>query len=805
MGRVLQGLDFAVTRLRSGAHQHAKTPRLRVWLLCLGIFAVFALSAMSQQNIALPAGMAYDTNGNLFIADSSLHQVVEVSVGGVLSIVAGSGAQGFGGDGAAATSALLNEPEGIAVGADGTLFIADTGNRRIRAVSHGVITTVAGSGARGNGGDGGPASVVTFDRPTALALTANAGLLICDTGNDRVRLLVNGTMQAFAGSGTQGFAGDGGPATSAQLDSPEGVAVSPDGRVVVADSHNQRLRTVGVDGLIRTVAGTGARGYAGDGGPATAAKLSLPRGVSVTASGAVIFADSNNQRIRMIDAGGNISTLAGNGVQGSSADAASANDAALNVPNGVAVSPYGATALGDLSAQTLRAVAANGKVYLVPAPFSRTSSVALTVPPSVIYGQTTASVMVTAAAGPQGKVELDEAGNAVGSGLLATGPLSIPLPGLSAGNHSLTASYAGDGVNPAATSAVIPFVIQPANVTARANAVSVAYGEALPPFSGAIAGILPQDASNVSVIYSTSATPLAGVGSYAIEATLTGKASGNYTLSNASTAGSLTVSQAKSTTAMQAVSQSSYAGLPLQLTATISPQFAGSPTGEVDFVENGAVVARAIARNGTASASYLSPSAGSHVVTASYVGDGNFLGSSSNAQSITVGAMPDFALASTASSQSVQAGLIASFLLNVTPQGGAFTGSVTFSVSGLPPGAQATFSPAAVVPGSLGASTTLNIQTAAIKAGLIPLGDYSPIEWLAFIPIVLRLRRRKVRYITVLGCTLFALTTLGCGARTVGDASVAASRSFPVQITATSTNLAGNVVTHTAVVTLTVQ
>ena len=178
----------------------------------------------------------------------------------------------------------------------------------------------------------------TFRLPNALAIDASGALLVCDSGNERVRRISAGVIQTVAGNGVQGFAGRWWRRpTNAEFDTPMGLAVAGDGRIFVADSHNQRIRVIATNGVITTFAGNGVGGYAGDGGPATAASLALPRGLMVTSSGAVIFADSNNQRLRMVDPSGTISTIAGSGVQGAASDGVAAGSVAMNSPRGVAI------------------------------------------------------------------------------------------------------------------------------------------------------------------------------------------------------------------------------------------------------------------------------------------------------------------------------------------------------------------------------------------------------------------------------------------------------------------------------------
>jgi sugar lactone lactonase YvrE len=217
-----------------------------------------------------PTGIAYDPAGNLYVADAGRHQVFEATLSGAWLLVAGSGVQGFSGDGGAAISAELNSPQAVAVGPDGTLYIADTGNQRIRAVANGIITTFAGNGSAGHSGDGGPATAASLAQPNALALDLTGALLICDSANHRIRRIAGGILTTIAGNGIQGFSGDGGAATAAELDTPSAVTVSSSGAIFIADAHNHRIRVIATDGIITTYA----------------AQLALPLGVAVDSSGA---------------------------------------------------------------------------------------------------------------------------------------------------------------------------------------------------------------------------------------------------------------------------------------------------------------------------------------------------------------------------------------------------------------------------------------------------------------------------------------------------------------------------------------
>ena len=336
-----------------------------VWAaLAAALLSACGARAQTSAQLLLPSAMAYDSAGNVYFADTNRNQVLEATLGGQLVVVAGSGVQGFGGDGGPAASAELNSPQGVAVGADGTLYIADTGNQRVRAVTTGTISTFAGNGVRGFAGDGGLPTAAEFAVPVAITLDASGALLICDSANHRVRRIAGGVVTTIAGNGVQGFAGDGGTAAAAELDSPMGVAVAGDGRIFIADSRNHRVRVVSAAGVIATFAGTGVAGFAGDGGVATSAELALPRGLVLMPNGALLIADENNQRVRMVNTAGVISTVQGTGVQGSSTgDGVSALAAMLNSPRAVGVSKFTQPAVTDSANKLLRVEAANAALY----------------------------------------------------------------------------------------------------------------------------------------------------------------------------------------------------------------------------------------------------------------------------------------------------------------------------------------------------------------------------------------------------------------------------------------------------------
>ena len=294
--------------------------------------------------LADPQGVALDSSGNLFIADTLNHRVIRVTSGGAAGVVAGIGSPGYSGDGGLATSAQFNQPVGVAVASDGTVYVADRNNHVIRKfLVGGTIATVAGNGTSGWSGDNGPAAAAQLAAPSGVALDSSGNLYIADTNNNRIRMVTaaNHTIATIAGTGSGGFSGDGGPAAAANLFFPAGIAVDAGNNIYFSDSGNNRIRRFTAGGDIVTVAGGGVCCGLGDGGPATAANLSSPAGVAVDSSGNIYIGDSGNQRVRAVTAqNGIITPVAGNGVAGAAAGQ-------LNGPAGVTTDSRGELYVAD--------------------------------------------------------------------------------------------------------------------------------------------------------------------------------------------------------------------------------------------------------------------------------------------------------------------------------------------------------------------------------------------------------------------------------------------------------------------------
>ena len=261
----------------------------------------------TQAYLAYPQKVAVDAAGDLFISDATTNTVREVNQAtGVITTVVGNGVAGYSGDGGPATSAELNGPIGLALDAAGDLYIGDTSNNVVRMVNHatGVITTVAGNGNQGYSGDGQAAASAQLNSPTYLVVGSSGDLFIADSGNNRVREVnhATGVITTVAGNGNGGYSGDGEAATSAQLNFPQGLAMDAAGNLFIADSSNNRIREVNhATGNITTVAGNGTGGESGDTGPATTAELNYPTDVTVDPAGDLFIADTQNYSVREVN------------------------------------------------------------------------------------------------------------------------------------------------------------------------------------------------------------------------------------------------------------------------------------------------------------------------------------------------------------------------------------------------------------------------------------------------------------------------------------------------------------------------
>ncbi|MGA3017523.1 MAG: IPT/TIG domain-containing protein [Bryobacteraceae bacterium] len=324
-------------------------------------------AAANLAGLVTPFALALDSSGQVFFAENGDSRIRKIDTKGNISTIAGNGTAGFSGDGSAGSGAELNFPTGVAVDSSGNVYIADLVNLRIRKLtSGGTISTVAGNGKYSYSGDGGQATSAQLNTPQAVASDSSGNVYIADTVNNVVRkVTASGVISTIAGNGTAGSGGDGGAATSAQLHSPQGIAVDASGNIYVADTQNARVRKIS-GGAINTVAGNGTAGFGGDGGAATSAQLNIPAGLAVDGAGNLYIADFSNNRVRKVTfPGGAITTLAGNGLAGYSGDGGPAAGAQLTTPVGLATDSSGNVYIADTGNNAVRVVNSSGIVSTV--------------------------------------------------------------------------------------------------------------------------------------------------------------------------------------------------------------------------------------------------------------------------------------------------------------------------------------------------------------------------------------------------------------------------------------------------------
>jgi sugar lactone lactonase YvrE len=310
--------------------------------------------------INTPWGLAIDSQDRVYFADSALNAVRRINSNGTVTTIAGTGTAGSTGDGGPATAARLSAPVRLAFDPAGNLYIADSGNNKIRKVTPaGIISTVAGTGTAGNTGDGGQATAARLRTPYDMAFGPDGSMYIADRANHKIRRVApNGVISTFAGTGSAGYNGDDIAATSARLNSPYGVDVDADGNVYIADFDNERVRKVDANRIISTFAGTGVATIDGDGGPAVEAGLHKPQYVHVTPSGDVYIGESNNNRVRLVH-DGSIDTVAGSGQFGYVGDGGSPLFSTWSRPSAIALDSHGNLWVADRGNRRIRVINAS--------------------------------------------------------------------------------------------------------------------------------------------------------------------------------------------------------------------------------------------------------------------------------------------------------------------------------------------------------------------------------------------------------------------------------------------------------------
>jgi hypothetical protein len=700
----------------------------------------------TSATFASPSAVAYDASGNLYIADRDNHVVRMVSPAGIVTTVAGTGQPGFGGDNGAATSAYLDSPSGVAVDASGNLYIADSHNQRVRIVSNGQITTVAGNGTAGFVGDGSSATAAELSLPNAVAVDTSGNLYIADTNNHRIRKVSSGTITTIAGSGEEFFSGDGGSATAAALDSPTGVAVDTAGNLYIADRLNHRVRMVSPGGTISTIAGSGSASFSGsfggDGASATQAVLAKPSGVVTDAAGNIYIADSDNHRLRQVS-NGVIATVAGTGDQGFGGDNGPAAQAVLNTPRSLAVDASGNLAIADRLNERVR-----GVVQPILS-FSGSSVGVASTPQDVTFtnsGSGTLQIQsITFTAGFQAAAggSCSSLPISLGAGQNCTQAI-VFLPTVSGTtNGNMVVSATGNAPQ-------IILLSGTANQSQFTPSIQWAPASTL-AYGSSLAGLLSATASysghSVAGAFTYTAQPASGVavpltastilsaGTYTLTASFTPSDTTSYTA--ASVKAALSVTKAGSVLSLVTSTTSATLNTNIVYTATVASATTGVPTGTVQFLD-GTTVLGAAPMNAQGVAAYTTNtlSVGTHTINAVYAGDENFTSSTASlSQTITPSTAPDYSITANPSQLTLKAGQTGNVTFTFAPVGG-FTGAVSFACSGLPAGVSCNFSPASLTADGSNKQQTsqLTITTSGPNAGtvsMLRLGDGSSHPMLA--------------------------------------------------------------------------
>ena len=317
----------------------------------------------TQALLREPFMCAFDQQGNLYVAEAPNHCVRRIDRDtGVITTVAGTGSVGYSGDGGPATQATFNEPYSLEIDGNGDIYIVDRLNAVVRKVdgSSGVITTVAGTGEPGYGGDGGPGSQAQLREPNDCFLDGRGGLLIADIQDQRIRRLdlASGIITTFAGNGEKVRGGDGGPAINASILGSRAVCMDSKGNTYIAEREGNGVRKVDANGVMSTLAGTGERGYTGDGGPALTATWGAPKAIRCDGNDNIVVVDTENHAIRRIDASTGIVTTIAGGRLGGEGDGGNATDAGMDRPHGCCLDQEGNLYIADSNNHRVRVVGA---------------------------------------------------------------------------------------------------------------------------------------------------------------------------------------------------------------------------------------------------------------------------------------------------------------------------------------------------------------------------------------------------------------------------------------------------------------
>src|SRR5579864_765183 len=675
--------------------------------------------------LANPFSMAADAAGNVYVADRDNHRVRRIDASGNITTVAGNGEQGFFGDGGLATSASLNTPTAVAVDTNGNIYIADSNNNRIRVVANGNINTFAGNGTAGYSGDGGAATGASLFTPRGVAVDANGVVYIADTNNHVVRKVSAGTISTIAGNAQQqGFYGDNGAAGSAGLDTPTGVAVDAAGKVYVADSNNHRVRLLS-GATLSTFAGNGTAAYSGDGGAATSAAFAFPLGVSLDAMGNIFVADSNNHVIRRVGSTGTITTIAGEGEQGFFGDAGGPNAAVLDTPSGV-LPLNGNVFIADLNNQRIRSTNATLLMFANQIVGTQSPVQTVTVTNSGNAALTLSSVAPSSpsfALAPSGTCGVNFPVSVLAS---MSCTLDVVFDPASVGLINASFGVVNNAAGSPQLITVTGTGLQDGTTLALVSSQPVSNVNSPVTFTATITPTTPTTAPTPTgtVVFSDGATNLGTVNVSASAASFTTSTLTAGTHSIAATYSGDTLYTGSTANLMQKVIgppniqlvsslNPSTPGVNVTFTVTVSSPN-GTPTGTVIFNDGSTALSVALPLDGSGVAAFSTATlaAGTHPITAVYSGDANFTTVTSPIVSQRV---EDYTIAVMPASATIRTGHSASFIITTTPLGG-FSSPITLQCTNLPLYASCEFEPAVITPNGTAITSKLVVKTEMFQA-----------------------------------------------------------------------------------------
>jgi hypothetical protein len=583
-----------------------------------------------------PFGTALDSIGNVYISDQRNNIIRKLAVStGIITTLAGTETAGYSGDGGPAADALLNHPGALSVDQSGNVYFADMGNNCVRKIAAftDVISTVAGTcTVAGYSGDGGVATAAVMNRPVDVLVDSAENLYVSDYGNSCIRKVAAGTktISTIAGRcSVSGFSGDGGNATDALMSPATSIALDNSGNLYIADTFNNRIRKVdAARANISTFMGTGSTGFNGDGGPASSAMLNAPSGLSFDGMGNLYIADQGNNVIRMVDpAGLVVSTVAGRGAAGLTGDGGPATAALLNGPTGLTVSPSGTIYIADQGNNVVRMVGPSGVLAFPSQPMGTTS-----VPQTVTIANR-GSQPLTFSAGPitTGDFSIGK-GNTCGITTLAAGAkctVAVVFSPTAAGSRSGTVQFKDNGVPSAQTLVVTGSAVASSSWITLASSINPSTYGTLVTFTASVVqgatgtvtfkddGVTIGTGTIVGGVASFSTSSLT-TGTHPIAATYGGDS--NY---SGSTSSALTysVDKAPSEISVESSENPSTYGNGVTITVMVNPK----ATGTVTFTDGAVVLGTAtLNSSGRGMISISTLAAGSHSIVATYSGDKNY-------------------------------------------------------------------------------------------------------------------------------------------------------------------------------------